>query len=201
MANNPVEEFLLEKKALNMGSLRTMAQNAKPGLKRVGEAAATAALTGGAAAAFAGLAGAAGKAYLAATKTRDFNNMMEANPDLRMHHEQDPAGFNRLFTAMRTMAPEITREPLVAGTYMRRGIDTPGGYGGNVAMQARHDLGRGGSNSPMEAALKGFSSGFNLGPPQDKKPQLQKQVKSVFKPQPEGEPLLERIEETHHHFG
>lgn len=202
MTKNAAQEFLLEKRALGV-NLAGIAQKARPVLGRMGEAAGTAAMTGAGAAAFAGLVGAAGKLYSAATKTRDFNRMLEANPDLHEHHQSDPAGFNRLYSALRTMAPEFAAEPLVAGAYIRRGmVNGPADYGGTI-VKAREDASRGpkGGGPATDAALDGYMRGLGMAP-EGKKPALQKQVKSVFEqPAGGGDPALRRIEEQQNYYG
>jgi hypothetical protein len=171
MAKNPVEEFLKVKEAFNLGQLGPAAKGYG---RQVSGALATGAATGVGAAAFAGLTVGAAKLYDAATKTRDFNNMMEANPDLHEHHQADPAGFNRLYSALRTLAPDFAKEPLVAGTYMRTGmLEDPSGRG-QQAVKAMRDSGPGQRPGPLtEAALGGFSKGVGMSrPPQEqgKKP-------------------------------
>lgn len=172
---NPVEEFLLEKKSFNLGG---MAQAARPYGKRVAEGVGMGALAGMGSAAFAGLSLGAAKLYDAATKTHDFNNMMEANPDLLEHHQQDPAGFNRMFSALRTMAPEMTKEPLVAGAFMRRGMEESVEARGFTAVDAAERGGRSLKRpGPLtEAALGGFSKGVGF----DRKPVGQ--TKTVYDP-------------------
>jgi len=91
-------------------------------------------------AAVGGLAVAAGKLYDAATKSRDFRRMLDANPDLAEHHAQNPGGMNQFFSSLRTMNPAFSRDPLVAGHFMRQmaGIDTqgPGAVAGGYLMPA-----------------------------------------------------------------
>lgn len=154
---NPVDEFLLEKRALNLGGL---AGKAAPALGRIGGAGATALGMGAGAAAFGALALGGGKLYLAATKTRDFNKMMEANPDLRAHSQGDPAGFNRMFTSLRTFAPEFTRDPMVAGAYMRRGMESPVENRGMLGVDAMGALRQQRPHPVVENAMKGFEKGL-----------------------------------------
>lgn len=196
---NPVEEFLLEKHALGV-NLSGLAQKAKPAAARAGSIAGNALLTGAGAAAFAGLTGAAGKLYMAATKTRDFSAMMEANPDLAAHQERDPAGFNRMFTSLRTMAPEFTQEPMVAGTYMRHAMEAPVEERGGVAVRALRERSFPKAGPATEAAMSGFMSGLKAPGGGDKK-QLLRQMKTVFKPQEQGGDVLDRIEESHNYYG
>ena len=76
------------------------------------------------------------KLYDAATKSRDFKQMMEANPHLQAYQKEDPAGFGRMFSALRRMNPEFSREPLVAGAYMHEAMETPPEERGMVAVKA-----------------------------------------------------------------
>lgn len=191
MAKNPVEEFLSEKKAFGMGGAMA---TAKPYAKRVGEGVAMGAMTGLGGAAFAGLTIGAAKLFDAATKTRDFNNMLEANPDLVHHHEQDPVAFNRMFTALRAMAPEFTKEPTVAGTYMRNAMENDPGSRGGIAVQARSDLSHGPRPGPLtEAALGGFGKGVGLNR------NVVGQDKATFKPGSDGE--VSEVSQTTNRFG
>jgi hypothetical protein len=162
MAKNPAEEYLLSKKAFNFGG---MAQKAKPYAGRAAEGIGMGMATGVGGAAFAGLTLAAGKLYDAATKTRDFNSMLESNPDLHEVHQADPVGFNRMFTAIRTMAPEITREPVTAGAYMRQAmVGSDPDQRGFVPLSAAERSTRSQPKpGPMtEAALGGFGRGTGL---------------------------------------
>lgn len=203
MAKNPVETFLLEKRAFGgaLSKARQMGAKAGPVLGRMGEQAGTAALAGVGAAGFAGLIGAAGKLYDAATKSRDFKNMLEANPDLHEHLQSDPAGFNRMFTSLRRFSPEFTKEPVVAGSLMRQGMSSAMEDRGNLVMRAQRERPRVQQGPATEAALGGFMKGFGGGG-EGKKPQLQRQVKTISQPSSEGgEPSVQRIEEAHNYYG
>ena len=83
----------------------------------------------------AGLSGSAETIYNAATKSRDFRSMLEHNTDLQEHHEADPKRFNLMFTTLRNMNPEFSKDPLVAGAYMRRMVEA-GPMAGGVAVEA-----------------------------------------------------------------
>lgn len=196
---NPVDTFLLEKKALN---LRGMAQAAGPRLRQAGSSAATGALTAGGALGAAALAGAAGKLYDAATKTRDFNRMLEANPHLQEHLQDDPAHFNRLYTSLRTLAPDFAREPMVAGSYMFNALNMGREQAGMVAVDAQSKV-RSRPQGPLtEAAMGGFMKGFSAPTDGGKKPNLTRQTRSVFRPgDGGGEPALDRIEDTQNYYG
>ena len=200
MAKNPVEEFLLEKRAFGMNSLKSLGAKAGPALGRAGEQAGNAALAGAGAAAFAGLAGAAGKMYDAATKTRDFNSMMEANPHLHQHLEQDPAGFNRMFTALRRFSPEFTKDPLVAGTLMSQGMESDPADRGNLVMRAQRERQHPKPSPAADAAVGGFMKGYGSGG-EGKKPQLVSQRKTITTLGPNGEATPSREEFSQNSYG
>lgn len=93
----------------------------------IGATAATAAVTG--------LGFAAQKIYDAMTKRHDFNSMLEMNPDLAEHHVNSPKMFNQMFSTLRTMNPGFSKDPMVAGTYMRRMMESPL-HAGGIAVEA-----------------------------------------------------------------
>ncbi len=120
--SNPLEDFLEEygeKKASKEDYLGSLGSGILHGL-------------GGMAAAgvVGGVGAAASKIYRAATKARDFRSMLDFNQDLQEHHERDPRLFNQMFTSLRTMNPTFSSDPLVAGTYMRRMLESPSTAGG-----------------------------------------------------------------------
>ena len=154
---NPAEEFLREKRAFSFGGAARGALNAG---KSFGGIAGTAAAMGVGAAAFAGAAVAANKMYNAATKSRDFRSMLEANPDLKVHLKEDPAGFNRMYTSLRTLAPEFAKEPMVAGHYMRQGMEGPIEGRGGVALNAVQARKPQQMGPASEAAMEGYMKGL-----------------------------------------
>lgn len=93
----------------------------------LGATAATAAVTG--------MGFAAQKIYDAMTKRMDFNAMLEHNPDLADHHGTNPKMFNQMFSTLRTMNPSFSKDPIVAGTYMRRMMESPM-HAGGIAVEA-----------------------------------------------------------------
>jgi hypothetical protein len=182
MAKNPAEEYLLQKKAFNFNS---MAAKAKPYAGRAAESVGMGVATGVGGAAFAGLALAAGKLFDAATKTRDFNNMLEANPDLHEVHQADPVSFNRMFTSFRTMAPEITREPVTAGAYMRKAMveqspETAGFLPLDAAERGNRTQRKPGPVT--EAAMGGFGRGMGF----ERKPSGTTKTTTRSEPDPSG---------------
>lgn len=118
----------------------------RPALQAVGRNVAEGALQGGGAlmagGLAAGLVGAAGATYRAITKKKDFQGMLQANPDLQAHHEEDPAHFNRSYDSLRRMAPQFASDPLIAGHYMRKMTMNTGALStaGGVAVEAGKDL-------------------------------------------------------------
>ena len=109
-----------------------------------------AAVGGGLLAAGAGVA--AQKLYDAATKARDFRSMLEANPDLAQHHEEQPRLFNQMFSTLRTFNPSFSKDPLVAGNYMRQMMEDPVHAGGKVVETLDY---RDKMRSPLMSAFGG----------------------------------------------
>ena len=62
---------------------------------------------------------------LAITKKRDFNQMMEHNPDLKEPYQENTKQFLAQFTSLRSMQPRFSKDPIVAGTYMRQMSASP----------------------------------------------------------------------------
>jgi hypothetical protein len=77
----------------------------------------------------AGVGAAAAHIHDAATKRRDFVRMMDLNPDLHDAHARDPKLFAQMYSSLRTFNPAFARDPLVAGTFLRRMSESvvPGG--------------------------------------------------------------------------
>jgi hypothetical protein len=166
MSKNPVEEFLaVKEKTAGMGSSFTNAFSKLP--QHMGHAAAGAVAAGAVGLAGAGISAAAGKIFDAATKGHDFRSMMQANEDLHPHYEADPKKFNLMFNTLRTMNPEYSKDPLVAGSFIRRMIESPMGIGGiaGEALQHRgdfpesifgtaHEFARGGAQTGAAESMK-----------------------------------------------
>lgn len=135
--HNPVEEYLTEKSAAQVSMPwggGSFIQNLRRGLTgggaaSLGEDVGKGLRTGGLA--MAGALGVAGaglaiqKVYDAATKARDFRTMLENNPDLAEKHKESPRLFNQMFSTLRTFNPAFSRDPVVAGSYMRQMVDDP----------------------------------------------------------------------------
>lgn len=133
---NPLEEFLedyaSEKQAAmpSWGSIRSGAGEVGG---TFGKALAIGAGTALATAAIGGTAAAASALHDAATKGRDFRQMMDVNADLHDYHQQDPKMFNQLYTSLRKANPAFAKDPVIAGTYMRKMLDSPAHAGGMLA--------------------------------------------------------------------
>lgn len=136
MAKNPVEEFLSEKAAAP--STLSRAFDAVPG--HMANAAAGAVAMGAVGLAGAGIHAAVSSIVDAATKAHDFKQMLQVNEDLHDHYAQDPKRFGMMFNTLRTMNPQYSKDPLVAGAFMRRMIESPQGIGG-IASEALKDRG------------------------------------------------------------
>ena len=123
-----LNEYLMEKH----GGFGDMAHAAGSRfMEKVPDAAATVAVGAG----LAGAGIAASKIYDAVTKRRDFRSMMASNQDLEEEYTRDPKMFNQAFTTLRRFTPEFSKDPLVAGTYMRQMMSSPATAGG-VAVSA-----------------------------------------------------------------
>lgn len=146
--SNPLEDFLEEyapgeKVAFGFGEFA--GGIGKGVVQGLGAAAAAGVVAGG------GMA--AAKIYNAATKSRDFRNMLEFNPDLAAHHENNPRMFNQMYSSLRAMNPSFSRDPLVAGTFMRQMVDAPETAGGKLTEALK-------SHGEFETPL---SKAFDLG--------------------------------------
>lgn len=122
---NPVEEYLEDKVAFSFSQLGQSSS----------ETAQKALLAGLGSAMAAGMGLAAQKIYDAATKSRDFRTMLRENPDVAEHHETDPHRVNLYYSSLRTMNPEFSKDPVIAGTYMRRMLENQP-TAGSVAAEA-----------------------------------------------------------------
>ena len=162
---NPVEEFVgMAKRAGAFGAAM------KKFPSHMAHAGAGAVAAGAVGLAGAGLGAAVSGIIDAATKGRDFRSMMGANEDLQMHHEQDPKRFNLMFSTLRNVNPEFSKDPLIAGSFMRRMIESPMGIGGiagealkhrgdypETAFGVAHDYARGGAQAGIAESMKSRS--------------------------------------------
>jgi hypothetical protein len=66
----------------------------------------------------------------AAHKKRDFRSMMELNPDLASQQKKNPKFFNTSYNSLRSLNPAYGKDPVVAGSLMRRMMENPATAGG-----------------------------------------------------------------------
>lgn len=119
-----------------------------------GQALGTAAVSG--AVALTGVA--VSKLYDAATKSRDFRAMLTANPELHDFVKENPNRANALFTSLRQINPDFSKDPYVAGHYMRQMAGDPGREGGYLLLAAQE---RGRFDQPvLDTYLKGGVEGI-----------------------------------------
>lgn len=112
--------------------------------------------TAGAAVGAVGLA--AREIYNAATKSRDFRAMLEAHPHLE---HADPRQLNQAFTTLRRFAPEFSRDPYVAGSYVDRLVANPAAAG-TLLEGAIGAIGRMPRSPIQEFAGVGVAAGHQL---------------------------------------
>jgi hypothetical protein len=130
-SENPVTEYLKTKTAASFGQgLMAGSGLSNPG--RMGAALGRGAMGAAGALAVGGGVAAAGAIYDAATKSRDFRAMLEVNPDVAAKHEEDPRLVNRMFSTLRTFNPQFSKDPTVAGSYVRQMMEDPVHAGGKV---------------------------------------------------------------------
>lgn len=134
--SNPIDDALMSKEALGLGRMAGAAfQGLKRGLfdPRNAREGGKALLTGAMAATGAGMAAGAGVAIQrlnsAATKRRDFREMMDLNPDLSDAQEGNPKFFNASYNSLRRLNPAFGKDPVVSGSIMRRMMENPAGAG------------------------------------------------------------------------
>jgi len=162
--SNPIDEFLELKKTAGFVDMAG----------RLGRNAGKNVMIGGAMAAggvgIAGVTAAAGKMFNAITKKRDFDNMLEANPHLQVALERDPEGFNNMFTSIRSMAPEFTRDPMVAGAFMNEAMETQPESRGFTAVRALRERTPQKPGPLSDAAISSFQKGLSVTPDGGKGP-------------------------------
>ena len=167
---NAAAEYLAEKKA---GGFMEGVRSGFGSSKSIGRSVGKGLVQGGMAAAGAmgvsALGVGAQQLFNAATKARDFRSMLEANPDLAEHHAENPRLFNQMFSTLRTFNPEFSKDPVVAGSYMRQMTQDPMHAGGMVeqSLGMRDKIKQPVFENTMRAGVSGFNSG--IGASEDKK--------------------------------
>lgn len=145
-----------------------MLKEALPFMGHLGAALAGSAGTALGAGALAAGGVAASKLYDAATKARDFKGMMGStyNADLHEHYRDRPQQFLEAYSTLRNVNPEFSRDPMIAGTYMRRVMtDMPERAGGYLmeALQHRDKYPAPAHDTFMQGAMQGAVKGVEGG--------------------------------------
>ena len=164
MSDDPFKAFL-------EGRTKTAAPSPTPGVwgravnsipGHFGSAAAGAAAAGAVGLIGAGIGSAVSGILNAATKGHDFKQMLMHNEDLHEHHERDPKRFNLMFNTLRNMNPEFSKDPLIAGSFMRRMIESPTGIGGiaGEALKQRGDFPESAFGVAHDFAREGAKAGI-----------------------------------------
>lgn len=113
--------------------------------------AATGALAAAGAAAMAGVISGARKLLDAGGKRREFLSMMEQNPDLQEAQSSNPKFFNASYNSIRSLNPTYGKDPIVAGSLMRRMMQSPESAG-TILMSTMKSPSPGGSEWAMEVS-------------------------------------------------
>ncbi len=162
---NPLEKYLAAKPGEKTAGMMDMLQKAKtPAFNAAAGAAGMGAATAGVAAVSFG----AQHLYDAITKRTDFRTMLEHNPDLHEHLERDPKFFNQAYSSLRSVNMQFSKEPLIAGNYMRQMMEAPMSAGGKIelALQGAHQGGSGGmGDMALRGLFEGAKGGLNKQPP------------------------------------
>lgn len=116
---NPLDEYFMEKDAFNFGAAAQQAGQAAKGFAGSDVAKGIATSVGAMALMGAGVP-AAHKIWSAVTRRGDFKEMMETNPDLREVQQEDPRFFNNAYNSLRKVNPTFGRDPIIAGSYMKK---------------------------------------------------------------------------------
>lgn len=98
------------------------------------------------------------KLYDAATKARDYRAMLAANPEVHEFARENPNMANSMFTSLRQLNPSYSKDPFVAGHFMRQMANDPNGAGGYlmIATQDRAKF----DHPVLETYLKGSLEGI-----------------------------------------
>ena len=116
---NPLDEYFMEKEAFNFGAAAQQAGQAAKGIAGSDVAKGIATSVGAMALMGAGVP-AAQKIWSAVTRRGDFKEMMNVNPDLREVQQEDPRFFNHAYNSLRKVNPTFGRDPIIAGSYMKK---------------------------------------------------------------------------------
>lgn len=132
-----------------VGALRQGAQ--------LGRTVQTGALTALGGAAVAGGVTALKKVYDSVSKQRDFKQMMATDPDLAQLQAEKPKFFNQAYSSLRNINPTFGKDPLVAGSYMRKMMANPDAAGLTLAQSIKAPMAEG-SPASYSFELGGFKA-------------------------------------------
>jgi hypothetical protein len=158
--SNPLDDFLGEygeKTAVDWDKAgKSIAEHG-------GNALVGAAAVGAGTAMLGGVGMAAQHIYNAATAKRDFRGMMQWNEDLA--HE-DQRMVTQSFRTLRRFAPDMSKDPLVAGSVIRQMVQAPQGASGIMqqALQGQKNIGSPVMDNYMQAVQKSMVKGMESTP-------------------------------------
>lgn len=157
---NPLEEYLSTKTAdMKQGVLPGFRKFVKnPTMENVGAGMAQAA--GGLA--VMGMATAAQKAMQSIRKKRQFEDMMQVNPDLAEQQAEDPMKFNAHYNSFRRLNPEFAADPILAGTILRKMNANPETAGSVLAESFKGRKDMGGSSLGYSGDMGGFKTNVSF---------------------------------------
>lgn len=102
----------------------------------------------------AGLGVSAQRLFGAARKKKQFNAMLDANPDLAAQQKSNPKFFNTAYNSVRSINPAYGKDPVVSGSLMRRMMESPE-TAGTILMSTM---------KPPQAQPSGFGIEAEMGP-------------------------------------
>ena len=122
--SNPIDAYFMAKESGFWGGFTSPYQ-----AENLGKTVGSAVLATGVGAALASAPVAARAVMGAITKRRDYNLMMEHNPDLHEMKAQNPVMFNQMYSSLRSSNPAYGSDPIIAGAHMRQMVDNPASAG------------------------------------------------------------------------
>lgn len=131
--SNPLDEYMkMRKEAGFLGNVFGGAAQQELGKKLMGGAAtaAGAMLIGGGVLAIS-------KIRDSITRKDDFKRMMSVDPELRDIQSERPQFFNQAYNSLRRMNPAFGRDPIVAGSFMRKMMANPDAAGLTIAQTVK----------------------------------------------------------------
>lgn len=147
--SNPLDDYLMEKEAAPRPRGDMM--------QRVGDAA----LSFGVGSALMAAPAVGQKIMNAVTKRRDYNNMMDQNPELADAKAESPQQFNNFYNSLHRQNPTFAKDPVISGTYMNQMMAHPVGAG-KVIVESMGAAGKA-PRSGMPSLGDAWTSGARAG--------------------------------------